>query len=259
MVALGAEAFDLGEQQGAGSVLLLHGLTGSPAEMRPIGEALARAGHRAVCPLLPGHGTTPLELNNVSAVDMRAAAERALQSLGPGRHAVCGLSMGALLALGLAAHHSEIRGIVTMAPPFVPAGRTWGFVNVLGRLRIPKRFGLLLRKGKSVERPGTYLAVPLRWGRELRCLIEQARIDANRITMPALVLHGEKDDAADPRGSRQLMALLPSTTSRLLFFPGAGHVLPLSSEAENVCSEIVRFATEGFLDSKTPIHPHGSS
>lgn len=35
-------------------VLLLHGFTGSPAELRPLGEFLSRQGYAAAAPLLPG-------------------------------------------------------------------------------------------------------------------------------------------------------------------------------------------------------------
>ena len=46
--------FDLGD--GCDAALCLHGLTGMPYEIRPIAEALAARGVRAVGPLLPGHG-----------------------------------------------------------------------------------------------------------------------------------------------------------------------------------------------------------
>src|SRR3954451_19377030 len=97
-----ADPFSLGE--GDVACLLLHGLTGSPAEVRPVGEALAQAGFRAVGPLLPGHGTTPEDLYLVSRADLLAAAESALLGLrGARRLFLCGLSAGALLSIELAA------------------------------------------------------------------------------------------------------------------------------------------------------------
>src|SRR2546430_10174597 len=97
-----AEPFSLGG--GDLACLLLHGLTGSPAEMRPVGEALAKAGFRAVGPLLPGHGTTPEDLLTVTRADLLAAAESALLGLRDARRVyLCGLSAGALLAIHLAA------------------------------------------------------------------------------------------------------------------------------------------------------------
>src|SRR5436853_6116137 len=66
-----AAPFALGD--GPDACLLLHGLTGAPSEVRPIGEALAKAGMRAVGPLLPGHGTTPRALHHVGRRDVEAA------------------------------------------------------------------------------------------------------------------------------------------------------------------------------------------
>src|ERR1700682_4947012 len=97
-----SDPFALGD--GPDACLLLHGLTGSPAEVRPVGEALALAGFRAVAPLLPGHGTAPEDLYTVTRFDLLRAAESALLSLrGARRVYLCGLSAGALLALHLAA------------------------------------------------------------------------------------------------------------------------------------------------------------
>src|SRR5258707_12553453 len=74
-----AAPFSLGE--GDDACLLLHGLTGSPAEVRPVGEALAAAGFRAVGPLLPGHGTPPEDLATTTRSELVHAAESALLSL----------------------------------------------------------------------------------------------------------------------------------------------------------------------------------
>src|SRR5437763_172178 len=72
--------------------LLLHGLTGAPAELRPVGEALARAGFRAVGPLLPGHGGKAEDLYTVTRHDLIRAAEEALLGLAGARRVfICGL------------------------------------------------------------------------------------------------------------------------------------------------------------------------
>jgi carboxylesterase len=43
--------------------LLLHGYTGTPYEVRIVGEALAERGVGCRAPLLPGHGTVSRELS----------------------------------------------------------------------------------------------------------------------------------------------------------------------------------------------------
>src|SRR5438876_8633391 len=145
-----AAPFSLGE--GEDACLLLHGLTGSPAEVRPVGEALARAGFRAVGPLLPGHGGKAEDLYTVTREDLLHAAREALLSLaGARRIFLCGLSAGALLSIHLAAkswRHDglpELSAIALLAPAIEVSGSTWLFTDVIGRL---PALPFMLEKGR---------------------------------------------------------------------------------------------------------------
>ncbi|MFP5379584.1 MAG: alpha/beta fold hydrolase, partial [Vicinamibacteria bacterium] len=91
---------------GAAGALLLHGLTGTPADLDPLASALRAAGFVVEAPLLPGHGGAPDLLAPVTRGAWREAADDALSRLRDttGRPvAVLGTSMGALLATELAA------------------------------------------------------------------------------------------------------------------------------------------------------------
>ena len=89
-------------------VLCLHGITGTPFEIRPLAEALGRRGCTVLAPMLAGHGGTLGDLAASGWPDWLASAEAALDSLqarvGGGPVAICGFSMGGLLALRLARH-----------------------------------------------------------------------------------------------------------------------------------------------------------
>lgn len=248
-----ADPFALGD--GPDACLLLHGLTGSPAEVRPLGEALAAAGFRAVAPLLPGHGTTPEDLYTTTRGDLLRAAESALLDLhGARRIFLCGLSAGALLAIHLAARSWSREGlpdfsaIALLAPAIEFAGSTWIFANVLGRL---PALPFILSKGRrdiaageADEREngdGSYDAIPLRWAGELRALSQEAASLAPRVHAPALLLHGALDRTVSPDASRKLSRLLASTQVQVRFLPRSGHVLPLDVESEEVCRAVVTF------------------
>ncbi len=86
-------------------VLLIHGFTGAPTEMRPLGEYLAVKGYTVSGPLLPGHGTTPRALMNRKWSEWAETVDQTYQELTAScdRVFVAGLSLGALLALNLAA------------------------------------------------------------------------------------------------------------------------------------------------------------
>jgi len=253
-----AESFSLGT--GDVACLLLHGLTGSPAEVRPVGEALAKAGFRAVGPLLPGHGTTPRDLMRVGRKDMLAAAADALRSLrGSRRVFVCGLSMGALLSVELCARVAArdgapaIEALALLAPAIRMARLSRVFTEVIGRL---PSLPIILGKGArdiavaaaggdvpAAPPDGSYQAIPWSWGRELRLLGEETLADAARVQVPALLLHGSLDRTASPAGSQLLKEALHGP-SRVLLFPRSGHVLPLDVEGAEVAHTVVSFFQE---------------
>jgi carboxylesterase len=251
------DPFVLGD--GPDACLLLHGLTGSPAEMRPVGEALAAAGFRAVGPLLPGHGTSPEDLDTTTRADLVLAAESALLSLqGARRVFLCGLSVGGLLAIHLAARSwvreglPDFSALALLAPAIEFAGATWLFTHVVGRL--PALPVILRKGGRDLGGGGTgagpdqrgkvdfsYTAIPMRWGAELRALSQQAQTLARRVRAPVLLLHGALDRTIAPSGSRKLARLLASSRVEVRFLPRSGHVLPLDAEAGEVCRSIVSF------------------
>ena len=260
-----ADPFVLGD--GPDACLLLHGLTGSPAEMRPVGEALAAAGFRAVGPLLPGHGTTPEDLATTTRADLVQAAESALLSLqGARRVFLCGLSVGGLLAIHLAARSwvreglPDFSGLALLAPAIDFAGATWIFANVVGRL---PALPLILNKGardlaggsSDSQSPesgeaeadgrervdGSYDAIPMRWGADLRELSQEAQKLARRVRAPVLLLQGALDRTSAPSGSRKLARLLAAAHVDIRILPRSGHVLPLDVESAEVCRSIVSF------------------
>lgn len=97
------------EQPRAG-VLLLHGMSDSPYSLRGIGQTLNAAGATVVGLRLPGHGTAPSGLVEISWQDMAAAVRLAMRQLaaelGEGDAArplyIVGYSTGAALAVNYA-------------------------------------------------------------------------------------------------------------------------------------------------------------
>ncbi len=114
----GAEPFELSGATKA--VLLLHGLTGTPSEMRFLGDYLNRAGYHVRAPLLPGHGTDIKDLNKTTWRDWFGRAEIDFLSLSAHFEKVfiAGVSMGGLIALWLMANKfGRIGGGAALATP----------------------------------------------------------------------------------------------------------------------------------------------
>lgn len=256
------DPFALG--RGPDACLLLHGFSGSPYELRPLGELLAQRGFHAVAPLLPGHGRGPQALLEVDRRDLLSFARGELRALrGARRVFVCGLSAGALLALELAATlrlrdgDPDLCALALLAPAVRFLGTSALYADLLGRLPVPRR--LTLAKGPrdlslalpdqepsapqvpGVGPDGSLTEVPLGWARELHLLSQESFALARRVRLPTLILHGARDLTADPRGAQDLAAALAGPLGEVRLFPGSGHLLPLDREGAQVCEAVAEF------------------
>lgn len=86
-----------------GGVLLLHGLSDSPYSMRTMAQMFAERGCYALCLRIPGHGTIPAGLLDVSWEDWMAAVRVGMRAVrakvGPDKPIyLCGYSNGGALA-----------------------------------------------------------------------------------------------------------------------------------------------------------------
>lgn len=123
----GCEAFSYvstepGGRLGAAPIgaLVLHGFTGTPVSMRPIGDALAAVGVDVELPRLPGHATDIEEMLATGWADWYGEVERAYAALADRveRIVVVGQSMGGTLALTSALDHAaeHVVGVVAINP-----------------------------------------------------------------------------------------------------------------------------------------------
>src|SRR6476469_2660368 len=106
------------ERRGRAGVLLAHGITGAPTEMKLLIRRLAARGFTVSCPQLAGHCSTIAELRRTRWTDWYASLAAAFDALRAECDTVCvsGLSMGALLALKLASDRPEsVDGIATLS------------------------------------------------------------------------------------------------------------------------------------------------
>ena len=120
---------------GGTGVLLLHGFTASPHEVKWLGQYLAGQGHTVYAPRIAGHGTDYRDLARTTWQDWAASALDGYHILRAqcDRVFVGGLSMGGALAL-LTAAETEADGVIALAAPVLP------FPGLsANRLRIAKR------------------------------------------------------------------------------------------------------------------------
>ena len=104
---------------GQTGVLLIHGMCGTPAEMRFVANGLARAGYTVHCPQISGQCGSEANVKAATWQDWYECAEQALDELRRECDVVIvgGLSSGAVLALLLAANRpQDIHALTLFAP-----------------------------------------------------------------------------------------------------------------------------------------------
>ena len=220
----------------ASGVLLIHGFTATPAEMHPLGQELHRQGYNVAAPRLPGHGSTPQQLNACRWQEWLDAVEQAYQALRLESRcvAVCGESMGGLLSICLAAAHPELAAVVLMAPALHTA-KSW--VKWLAPLLSWIQPYVRKPPGKpsaADARWQGYGVYPSRAARQLFALQDEARRRLAAIHQPLLIIQGRLDRAVHPRVPAQIAAGVRSTLIDIRWMERSGHCVAIDAEWELV-------------------------
>ncbi len=226
---------------GSVGVLLLHGLTATPAEVRPLAKKLHQLGYTVAGPLLPGHGTTPDDLNQVSWQDWLWTAETSYHHLAT----VCdyvfvgGESTGAVIALQLATQQTNITGILAFAPSIrlnlsmTDMLKMYAALPFIDQIEKENADGHPLWQGYGVY--------PL-WGtRELLLLADDTEHKLGKINQPVFIVQGRLDETIDPECGRIIVDGIQSSYSELHWMEESGHVVILDHEIDDIVALTRKF------------------
>lgn len=222
--------------------LLLHGYTGSPSEMRPLGDFLAQNGFAVSCSLLPGHGTSPRELSRCVWNDWYHAVEEEWNHLKLKHRKifVIGLSMGGSLALYLGAHN-KVDGIVTLASGVK-----------LGDWRLPmlpfaRRIVSKVKKTHNAYARGpnrtrfAYEYNPTESTQELVNFYRHLKEELPKVTAPLLIIHSKNDIIMPFENTEIITSNVGSTDTKVVALEKAGHIVTLSEEKDKIHQEVLEF------------------
>lgn len=240
------------EQRGPVGVLMLHGYSGTPAELWPMAQDLAAAGYTVHGPLLAGHGGAPADLFGVRWEDWQHSAEEGLRRLRGAceRIFVCGFSAGGLLALRLAARE-PLAGIIALAPALRLRGGNllqitgllkhlmpWYYPLARANFADPAVRAAVLERAPEaqLDDPEVVAAirreakVPVGSLYELARLQRATRRELPRVRVPALIMQGRRDQTVDPRSAEMVARAIRSPDQQLIWFEQSGHQLPNEAE-----------------------------
>ena len=253
---------------GRDGVLLIHGLTGTPNEMRIVAKGLHRAGFTVYGMQLAGHCGDEKDLIATRWQDWYASVEAAADRLAGrvDRLFVAGLSMGALLALKLAADRPrQIHGVGVYGAIFRYDG--WSIPSYARRffflLTWLKRLGLFQRHsfieqppyGLMDERIREAVVASMQAGdstvaglagnpfsslAEMQWLAQCVTAQLPQVQAPCLVIHAIHDDVAHVDNARLVERKVAGPTE-LVLLDNSYHLVTIDRQRHEVVRRTVDF------------------
>ncbi len=252
-------------------VLLVHGLTGTPAEMRVLAKGLNKQGFTVYAVQLAGHCGDMEDLIQTRWTDWLASVESALHRLAAqvDHVVVGGLSMGAVLSLAMAQRHPDkVAGVCALSTTFrydgwsIPLHSRLAFLLPLfRRLGIGRRrvfmeqppYGIRdeALRARVVEQmhSGDSAAAGLP-GNPWWSIIELRRLSAHvlkalpRLSGPCLVIHARDDDISSVENARDIARGAPRARVELVILENSYHMITIDRERRAVIERVNAFVSE---------------
>ncbi|MEI6289111.1 MAG: alpha/beta fold hydrolase [Chloroflexota bacterium] len=223
-------------------VLLIHGFTGAPKEMRKLGEFLHREYNFTVLGIrLSAHATQPEDMIRSAYQDWLASVEDGYCLLKDNvdKLFVMGLSMGGVLALRTASLF-PFAGVVAMSTPFkLPDDPRLRHIEWLSKIAsfIPKGSG---EPGDgwfdktAAKTHVSYPQNPLHAIGELNKLIHEMQTSLPLINVPVLLVHSHDDDYVFKESMPSIFENLGTSKKEMVWIEGSGHVITEDAGHEKV-------------------------
>ncbi len=248
------------------AVVLVHGLTGAPGEMKLVAKQLNRAGYTIYAPLLAGHGVDKATLLATRWQDWLESVVRAAEKVRTEADAVftAGICVGGKLGMLAAQQKPDIiRATAIYSPLFhydgwnVPfyypiLSRHIGwlrYVPFLDRLnfaetdaigikdeRLRKLMASLSAEGVMDDFPGRSLVEMHRLGSALKKQLPY-------LSAPTLILHAKEDDLSSPRNA-ELMDKHLGAPHRLEWIEDSYHMIHVDKQHKHVAALTADFFNE---------------
>ncbi len=255
------------------AVLLIHGITGTPSEMRHLGKCLNKAGYTVFCNTLPRHCGTLGELKKVTWQEIANACVEDFKTLKQ-THAkvfIAGLSMGALMGIHLAYQYpEEVCGVAVLAPTIFYDG--WAlhkgkiFLNLLWHIPFLRQ-RIDIREGW----PYGLKDEDLRWNIERFYKDADANKFSNKVLLfgspffplanlyqhhlftklvmkefkavktPVIILHAKEDDMTSLRNAKFIFDKIGSSNKSLVVLEDSYHMITIDKEKDKVAEETINF------------------
>jgi carboxylesterase len=252
------------------TVLLIHGLTGTPHEMKGLANFFYRRGYSVLCPRLAHHGEPLHILKWAKWREFYQSVKEALQKIPAGQQIfTAGLSMGALLALLLAEEFPErISGTSCLSPTLFYDGWNIPWSHCLLPLayytpiryfayfkeeppygikneRIRNKVHEYYKNASFADVSGVakygYPYFPVTLLCELRLLILELMKKMSRIRIPLQMIQASEDDMTSVRNSQYIYDHVASSQKEIVLLHDSYHVITADQERRTVAQKMDEF------------------
>ena len=253
------------------AVILIHGLTGTPNEMRFLANFLNRAGFTVQCPRLANHGTSIHILKKTTWQECYQTVRRTYADLrrSHDRIYVSGLSMGALLALLLAEEFKATTAAVSCLSPtlfydgwncpwyrfllplgyltplkhffYFKEGPPYGVKNEAIRRRIHEYYSRAdLDNLQGVDQFG-YPFFPVALLHQLQKLVVYLKGRLPNINAPVQLIQAQHDDMTSVRNAQFIYDRISSKHKEIVLLHNSYHIITADQERATVASRMAAF------------------
>jgi carboxylesterase len=237
---------------GRTGVLLIHGFTGTPKEMRLMGEYLNKQGFTCLGIRLAGHATNMDDMIASRLTDWTASVEDGFHLLSGSvdRIYLAGLSMGGVLSL-LMSTRLDVAGVISISAPYTlprdPRNYPIWFIKLYSWfVKYAAKYGDEPGAGwfdkQAFREHVSYDRNPVRSVAELKLLLMQMRAALPLVKKPVLLIHSQDDSYVLPVNMDKIYdALVNASDKTKLYVAESGHVVTRDAARERAFEAAVEF------------------
>ena len=245
-----------------GAVLLFHGLTGSPFELKKYGQFLYKNGYDVYAECLPGHGENFEDIYTVKYEDWLNFAYEKFRDLKANYNKVyvSGLCLGAVLGLAVAEKfQNEIDGLISLSTTLyldgwrLPWYKCFMPIALSTILRFYYRYPECEPHGvKNIKTRNAIKRIlekgevgmndfPMTGFYELLKLSSVVRKRLKNITAPILLIHSKEDDLTSTRSAEIVNKNISSKDKEYIILYNSYHMVLYDNEKEFVFNKSLEF------------------
>lgn len=221
--------------------IIIHGFSGNPWEVEPLGQFLEQLGYEVMTPLLPGHSLNHKRMKKATALDWIQSTEEIIrQAMDENKEIhMIGFSMGAMIA-SIIGSRFQLSTLVLLSPAvyvFSPNLIKTKLVHFFPTAKGNRSFS----DSTIFENQSFIRTVPISNFIQFQKVVRQAKKIFQHISIPICIIHGQKDETVDPKGAKWIFRTVSSREKELHYLPRSKHHICRDCEADTVNQLVLSF------------------